>query len=266
MVIPDYLSDVAKEMRAKSTSIRRDFATHRLSAGENREGIVREFLTAHLPKRFGISSGLVVSHEGIFSNQADVLIVGALNNVPLYGTSLNQLWTVESVFALIEVKTNLGPAELRDAIAKGRRFKQLRRQYFDVGNTQRLKDSLFIIWAFDCPEAETLKKNLLTELSGIPRSEQPDFIIVPDKLVVSGGEFLELSRIGRPGSSHRAELHATFGPDLSSLVPAAVVADCGENSLMAWYLWLYSWLMQAGNRCAALPSYLPPETLFGKLV
>jgi len=200
MVIPDYLADVANEMRRKSTSIRRDFATHRLSAGENREDVVKQFPSEHLPKRFGVSSGLVVSRDNVFSNQADLLVVDSLNNAPLYGSSANQLWTVESVFALIEVKTTLGPSELRDAIAKGRRFKSLRRSYFDCGRGQRIQDSLFVIWAFDCAEPATFKKNLLDALYGLPRTEQPDFVIVPDKLFVSGGSFLELQTLGQPTS------------------------------------------------------------------
>ena len=119
MVLPDYLADVAKEMRAKSTAIRRDFATHRLSAGENREELVKRFLADHLPLRFEVSSGMVVSHNGGFSNQADLVVVDALNNSPLYASSANKLWPVESVLALFEVKTSLGPGELRDSIAMG---------------------------------------------------------------------------------------------------------------------------------------------------
>lgn len=47
MVLPDYLADVAKAMSAKSAAIRRDFAKHRLSAGENHEKLVEDFLAGH---------------------------------------------------------------------------------------------------------------------------------------------------------------------------------------------------------------------------
>ncbi len=266
MVLPDYLSDIANEMRRKSVSIRRDFRTHHASAGENREDAVKKFLAEHLPKRFGVSAGLVLSPEGTFSKQADILIVDALNNAPLYGAATNQIWLAEAVFALIEVKTVLGPTELRDAIAKGRRFKNLTRRYFDFGRRPRINDSLFIIWAFDCAEAALFKENLLGQLSHVPRSEQPDLIIVPDKLFVSCGAFLELQTIGQPNSEHRAKIHAVYGEDLSPVFPPVLCAECGPNSLMVWYLWLYSWLMQAGDRCASLPSYLPPESLYGRMV
>ena len=268
MVLHDYLADVANEMKRKSTAIRRDFAKHRLSAGENRETLVNEFLTGHLPRRFEVSSGMVVSHDGSFSNQADLVVVDALNNSPLYGSSAHKLWPVESVLALFEVKTSLGPSELRDSVAKGRRFKTLNRRFFNPGNGQRITDSLFIIWAFDCPEPETLKKNLLQELAEVPRNEQPDFVIVPDRVVVRGGSYLELSTIGQPTSSHRRQLQQQYGPSIETvLLPLPVqVYDTGENSLMAWYVWFYSWLMQAGDRSATLMDYLPPDRTYGRVV
>ena len=125
-LLTDYLADVARSMRAKSAAIRRDFATHRLSAGENREDLVQHFLVEHLPNRFGVTTGIVITVDGAFSNQADLLVVDEQNNAPLYGSSRNKLWPVESVYAMFEVKTSLSPSELADAIAKCRRFKSLR--------------------------------------------------------------------------------------------------------------------------------------------
>jgi hypothetical protein len=268
MVLPDYLADVAIEMKRKSAAIRRDFAKHRLSAGENRETLVSDFLTDHLPRRFEVSSGMVISHNGSFSNQADLVVVDALNNSPLYRSSANKLWPVESVLALFEVKTSLVPGELRDSIEKGRRFKTLNRRFFNPGGGQRIADSLFVIWAFDCPEPETLKRNLLQELAVVPRNEQPDFVIVPDRVVVRGGSYLELSTLGLPTSVHRLQLQQQYGPNAEKLLlPVSIqVGDTGENSLMAWYVWFYSWLMQAGDRSATLVDYLPPGQEYGRIV
>jgi hypothetical protein len=211
MVLPDYLSDVAREMRAKSASIRRDFNSHRLCAGENREDLVEVFLTDHLPRKFGVRSGMVISHDGAFSNQADLVVVDALNNSPLYAATRNQLWPVEAVYALLEVKTALSPRDLADSIAKGRRFKALSRRFCEAGQDQRITDSLFVIWGFECPSPSTFKANLLPALSGVPRAEQPDLIVVPDRIVVRAGTYLELSRLGRPNSPHRTQLHEQHG-------------------------------------------------------
>ncbi len=107
MTIAEYMEDIAEDMRLKSAAIRRDFAKHRPSAGSNREDLVEKFLVNHLPKRFGVSTGLIISHDEKFSNQADLVVVDNQNNAPLYPESSSKLWPVESVYALIEVKTQL---------------------------------------------------------------------------------------------------------------------------------------------------------------
>lgn len=267
MVLPEYLSDVAKDMRTKSAAIRRDFASHRLSAGENREDLVSDFLSGHLPKRFGVSSGLVISHDGVFSNQADLVVVDELNNAPLYAASKNKLWPVEAVYALIEVKTTLGPRDLSDAIAKCRKFKTLQRKFCSAGQVQRISDSLFVLWAFDSANSSTVKANLIDALAGVPRSEQPDFVIALDHMVATAGAYMEMVKLGQADSPYRAQLHAQYGANLDSLFPDPVeVYELGENSLMAWYIWFDSWLRQAGSRLTDPVTYLPPDQVFGRVV
>jgi hypothetical protein len=261
LILAEYLADVARDMRAKSAAIRRDFASHRPSAGDNREDLVESFLSQHLPNRFGVSTGMVISAEGVFSNQADLVVVDDQNNAPLYAATRNKLWPAEAVAALIEVKTTLGPGEIADAVAKARRFKTLRRSFCDAGQiTQRITDSLFVLWGFDAPSAETFKVNLTSALAEIPRAEQPDLIIVPDRLVAVAGTYLELSTLGQPSSPYRNQLAAQHGADLSALLPSSnQVAELGENSLLAGYVWLDSWLRQSGNRLADPTEYLPPN-------
>ena len=116
----NYMPDVAEEMSWKSDKIRRDFAQHRLSAGENRQDLVGQFLVDHLPKRFGVDTGFVISRDGGILNQADLVVVDKENNARLYGDYRNKLWPVESVYALVEVKTRLNPDDLDDFISKGR--------------------------------------------------------------------------------------------------------------------------------------------------
>jgi hypothetical protein len=266
-VLARYLADVAREMRATSASIRRGFATHRPSAGDNREEIVEQFLRDHLPRRFGVSSGLVIATNGAFSNQADLVVVDDHNNAPLYAASRNKLWPVEAVAALVEVKTTLGPAEIADAVAKARRFKTLPRQFGSAGNAQRIADSLFVLWAFDAPSVETVKTNLSNALAGVPRAEQPDLIIVPHHFAARAGSYLELAKLGQPNSPHRQQLINQHGPDLSALLPGSnEIAELGENSLLAGYVWLDSWLRQSGTRLVDPIAYLPPDIALSRVL
>jgi hypothetical protein len=143
----------------------------------------------------------------------------------------------------------------------------LKPKFADGPFSPRIAESLFVIWAFEAPKAETLKENLLGSLADVPRAEQPDFLVVPNGLVATSGSYLELAKLGQPGSYYRRELEAKHGLDLSHLIPeAAVVYDMGENSLMAWYIWFDSWLRQSGWRLTDPKEYLPPDAIWGRQV
>ena len=267
MVLVDCMKEVAEEMHRKSDAIRRDFSQHRLSAGDSREDLVTKFLADYLPKRFGVSTGFIISHDGKFSNQADIVIVDDQNNSPLHPDKRNKLWPIEAVYALIEVKTHLNYSDLTDAISKGQRFKRLQRRFCISGVAQNIKESLFVIWAFESPNPKTQKQNISKALQGVPRAEQPDFVIVPDCLVVQSGSYLELSRLGQPSSQHRKHLTFQYGNNLSILLPESFeVCDLGANSLLAWYTWFDSWLRQAGSRFTNPVDYLPKGYMLGKKV
>ena len=265
MTLQGYLADVAQEMKNKSAAIRRDFLQHNLSAGENREHLVEKFLFSHLPKRFGVSTGFVISHDGEYSNQADLVVVDYQNNAPLYPDSMNKIWPVESVYALIEVKTNLHRRDIQDSISKCRRFKSLRRKFCSTGGgIQRTNNTLFVIWGFNSPDPVTLKANLVEELSDVPSVERPDLVVVPNRVVAKSGTYLETAKIGEPGSQYRHDLESRLSGDFSSVMPDCIeMDDFGESSLLAWYIWLDSWLRQAGDRFADPTTYLPPNHVFG---
>jgi len=267
MIFPDYFADVAKEMRLRSASIRRDFASHRPSAGRNREDLVARFLEEHLPKQFFVDNGLLISPSGYFSNQADVVVVDHLRNAPLHGSRPEKLWPIEAAYALFEVKTHLSPDDMADAVQKCRRFKTLERQFLLAPGGPRNRESIFVLWAYDSPTPTTAKANLIAALAGVPRAEQPDFVIVPDRFVARGGEYLELARLGQPESPHRRALRGKHGPNLSALLPEVVeMDDLGENSLTAWYIWFDSWLRHAGPRLCDPIRYLPPDKTWGQKV
>ena len=268
MTLPEYMADIAREMADKSESIRRDFAHHHPSAGEHREDLVRDFLQGHLPKRFEVSSGFAISIKDMFSSEADLLVVDHQNNAPLYRNNRKCLWPIESIYALVEVKTSLNLTDLKDAISKGRKFKSLQRQFCDVPNPpQRIDDSLFVIWAFKAPCATTLKSNLMEQLSDVPVNEQPDFIIVPNRLVVQSGSYMELAKLGQPNSNYRRKLESRCGQELSGILPEPVQVDeCKENSLFVWYTWFDSWLRRAGDRFTDPILYLPPDKVWGRRV
>lgn len=266
MLLPQYFEDLSKNLNDESERIKKFFKTHAVTAGSNREDLVAKFLTESLPKKFEISSGLVMSKDGQFSKQADVLVADRLNNAPLFPLAAEPIWFAEAIYALIEVKTQLTPTTLSDSIEKCRRFKLLKREY-DGHTAQRIKESIFALWSFESPSPETAKVNILNVLKGVPTSERPDFIVVPGKILCISGHFMEISKLGQEGSELRNSLSQKHGADLNPLLGEGIeLGDFGNNTLLAFTIWFGSWLQAAGGRSAPLQKYLPENHTFGRWV
>lgn len=263
-VLPEYLSQVSDEMKAQSDSIARSFSTHHLSSGENKEDLVKKFLTKHLPQRFHITNGLIFSSGGLFSNQADILIADRFNNAPLYGGLSHEMWPVEAIYSMIEVKSMLDKNSIKDAAEKCKKFKSLPRRFCNPVN---LSDSLFVLWAFDSISEEMLCTYLEEENSRVPCEQRIDQVIVLGKAVGISGAYLELSRLGQPNSEYRAQLIEKHGSDYSKLMPHTVeIHQSGNDALFAWFLWFDSWLRRNDFRLADPMEYIPEGTMAGRRV
>jgi hypothetical protein len=112
-----YLGSIAAESTARVDRVRHLIGDrHWLSAGEWHESIVRSLLRAHLPERFEVSTGFVRWHEDIVSRQLDVLVWDRLRTAPLLRDGEFVILPADGVVAVLEVKTTLTPATLRDAL------------------------------------------------------------------------------------------------------------------------------------------------------
>lgn len=101
--------------------------------GEKREEAIRSFLRSKLPRRYGVSKGYVVSSKGVQSRQCDVIIYDAGSSPIFYSAPNHEVFPVESVYGVIEVKSKLGKPELADAIENIKSFKQVpRKELTDV--------------------------------------------------------------------------------------------------------------------------------------
>jgi len=100
------------------------FVQHQGDKGENREEFLREFLTKHLPKRYGVAKGEIITREGVHSHSADIIIYDA-TNAPLLYSGRTAVIPIESVYGIIEVKSTLSKAEFLDTTRKIEAFKRL---------------------------------------------------------------------------------------------------------------------------------------------
>jgi hypothetical protein len=90
--------------------------SHPGEKGRNNEFVLREFLERNLAKRYTVSTGKVVSVGGHESGQVDLIVHDRLNTPAVVEGHAWRLVPVESVCAVIAVKTTLDKGELRDAL------------------------------------------------------------------------------------------------------------------------------------------------------
>jgi len=123
--------EAAISARARQAGI----VQHAGDRGGNREEILRAFLSQHLPKKYGVTKGEVVTKSGAHSYAADVLIYDSINCPVLYVGDTNVL-PIEGVYGVIEVKSGLSKAEFVDAAAKIEAFKRLAPRELSVIRTR----------------------------------------------------------------------------------------------------------------------------------
>lgn len=111
------------------------FVKHSGDKGENREEILRDFLSTHLPKRYGVIKGEIVTKEGLRSHSADIIIYDALDCPILYHGKTAVL-PIEGVYGIIEVKSSLSKKEFVDAVQKIEKFKRLASRDLSVIRTR----------------------------------------------------------------------------------------------------------------------------------
>lgn len=101
--------------------------SHRGEIGRLNETHLVRMLRRYLPPKFGIGTGFIVSggETADQSAQCDIIIYDAINNAPFYYSEAWQVYPVEMVYGVIEVKTRIDTTELIDAFEKCARIRAL---------------------------------------------------------------------------------------------------------------------------------------------
>lgn len=111
------------ELRGRLESV--DGGRHPQEKGQRREAVLRDFLRQHLPARFGVGHGEVVTAWGETSGQMDILVFDALNESPFLDAGGALIVPVECLYAVIEVKPMLTAQLFRQALDTVRSVKAL---------------------------------------------------------------------------------------------------------------------------------------------
>ncbi|MEI7052150.1 DUF6602 domain-containing protein [Pseudomonas koreensis] len=123
--------EVKRIFRGVSAKLVSDFNVssmyeHQGNKGSFREGALRDFLASdRMPSKFGLGTGEIVSSHGEVSKQSDLIIFDRLNGIPLLYSDTVQVFPVESVYGVIEVKSKLSKDELFKALENIKSVKSL---------------------------------------------------------------------------------------------------------------------------------------------
>lgn len=99
---------------------------HQGMKGTAREHVlVENFLRDHLPGKYSVGTGVIVDSLGNHSRQQDIVIYDGFNVPALQNFEGTNVFFVEQVFAVIEVKSQLAYREIKNLFEKARSVKSL---------------------------------------------------------------------------------------------------------------------------------------------
>ena len=139
--------DLKKVFRGISSKLSHDFAisaeiNHLGNKGTYRESALKDFLgEARLPKRFGIGSGEIIGPTRNVSKQSDLIIYDQLDGMSFMYSESIQIYPIESVFGVIEVKSCLSKTEL---LASLENIKSVKSLYTEESMTKTVNSMLSI--------------------------------------------------------------------------------------------------------------------------
>jgi hypothetical protein len=232
-----------------------------LDRGAPREVALRDQLERFLPKRYGVTTGHVVSAKPEWSRQADVIIYDAIKCPTFFtGTGIQgTVVPVEAVFGIIEVKSTLDEAQFGDAVEKIAAFKRL---CHDETGSVPFTDRFGGIFVYRMPGKcadpairDRLLQSCLELALAVPESERQDLAIVLET-PNTGGVPIPESYIALRIPSADAGQQPT---DFASLPRTMNWWNQGENSVATYLLHLVSLLQNIRTYTPDLFPYLFEE-------
>ncbi|AUT51929.1 DUF6602 domain-containing protein [Paraburkholderia caribensis] len=123
--------DAKQLFRSVSEKMRNDFQlaahfNHKGTRGTVRENTLRDFLAkGRLPRKYGLGAGEVVGHVRDVSRQCDIIVYDSMYGLSLHYDEHSQIYPIDSVYGIIEVKSGLSKAELIDSLEKIKALKEM---------------------------------------------------------------------------------------------------------------------------------------------
>ena len=123
--------DIKKIFRGIGAKLEYEFnisseINHNGNKGTYRENALKDFLKkGKLPRRYGVGSGEIIGRAENVSKQCDLIIYDQLDGISLVYDEDIQVYPIESVFGVIEVKSSLSKEELIKSLENIKSTKKL---------------------------------------------------------------------------------------------------------------------------------------------
>lgn len=272
-MLPKLFASIEQTMLARFREA--GFIKHAGDKGENREHILRDFLATHLPKKYGVAKGEIVTKDGQHSHSADIVIYDAVNCPVLYSEK-TAIIPIEGVFGIIEVKSSLSKAEFIGAARQIEAFKRLAPRELGVIETreyvtlQRSSRPFGLIVGFDLAgnSLESLSKNwqeLNAEIhnvnffvnyfsvlgEGLVRYEKVNLSLGEKNLLIDTDEFVNLVQTQQKRANNN-EQH-------DEIVLRAIVESLKDATFGRFFVYLLVLLSRMRINTPDLGRYIDPD-------
>lgn len=146
---------------------------HAGERGRQRERAIATFLAKYLPKRYSLGTGHVIDSRGNVSKQCDIVIYDALNCPLLLAEEGYQLFPVEAVFGIVEVKSVFDAGTIAKSVQNIQSAKQLQRDEPVAGAVFAYRSRYKVE-----PRIEVAADALRRENNSIPPRERVDLVCI----------------------------------------------------------------------------------------
>lgn len=233
---------------------------HSGSKGTVRELFLCDFLRERLPQRCGVGSGEIVARtRNTSSRQCDVIVYDKLNGVVLFSSDKVQVYPVDCVYGIIEVKSALSKAELLDALEKIKVLKEMAprglAQAIGPGFTSAYHrpKPFGMVFAYGLAgnSLDSLLENLKEWEAHNPPTVWPNYICVLETGVIE-----HIARV----------FERCIGSDQITTISWPCSTPYGENSLFQFYMAVHDVCARMHLGIVELHHYYEPPLRIGRFV
>jgi hypothetical protein len=164
---------------------------HSTLKGNLNEEAVAMWLQQWLPGSIDVCTGEVIDSDGGRSKQVDVLMFDHATTPRFFSRGNINVVPIESVYAVLEVKTHLNKAEVENAFDNMKAIKTLQKKAFHEGFEKKTRKLYglqthywpvqFLIFAYESDSLETVLGHVERLNAGQPIHQRIDMVCVLDK-------------------------------------------------------------------------------------